>query len=68
MTREDILRAYGVPDFEGAEAEGRQIRVCCTTGRMAYLHRDEARRLATELLLAGALADSDEIAHALDAE
>jgi hypothetical protein len=65
QTREQILRAYGVPDFEGAEAEGRQIRICCTTGRLAYLHRNEATRLAAELLVAGYLADSDEIKQAL---
>ena len=67
-SRTDILDAYGVPDFHGAAAEGDQIRICCTTGRMAWLRRPEAEKLAAELVLAGAMEDFDELSQALVGE
>jgi hypothetical protein len=67
LTRDDILRAYGVPDLEGAQAEGAQVRVCFANGGIGYLQRAEAEKLAAELLLIGAIDDADEIGLAVDA-
>jgi hypothetical protein len=64
-TREEILSAYGVPDFRGATAIGRRIQISCASGRQTCLPRLDAQRLAAELLLAGAARDSEEIADAL---
>ena len=64
-SRDHVLADYGLAGVRGATPDGLEIRIFCSTGREVFLTKPKAETLAAELVLSGAMRESDELISAL---